>query len=263
MPWKPSPPWSSLHRALTGPGERALRDNEPEVRMRLLPEPVEQRVLPNSKLAETAQEHSFQRRINQSRMNTFSVKLFTTIIGLLAFSHSLHATPQVGDKLVIEDHVVYVHYFALNEEYDAKIRKIESERDYYISSTANHDGFYAALELKDRKLYLTHLWIDGSTGSNRGRQPVPLSTDGNSPAVFAEWFSGDLIHYHGQQLGYTHERSRMVVMTFKHGVLMKMKDIPVTLIWESQDHPDEPSITPNPESEIDGKPIQELQESPK
>ena len=144
---------------------------------------------------------------------------------LILSALSLHATPQAGDSLVLaKGKKVWVHNFALSAPADKKLDTWKDAKGYSgVSSTANYDGFYASLELREGKLFLTKLEVDAHS-EKRGffEDEVPLSDIfGQKDAVPADWFSGELWEFFGEAKGYTHYKSDARIYRIEKGHLVK------------------------------------------
>jgi len=188
-----------------------------------------------------------------------SIYLYFTL--LLISLVTLKATPQIPDKLNIGDQVIYVHGFEVNKETRKRMKQAESKhsKDYMRTSSANHRGFRATLELKNSRLFLRELRIKVYSkeereaykavseydhknltdkersevkelikiAQNAGIISIPiadLEKDG-----LASWFSGELIYYHGKPLSYnyTHRLSQARVLTFSDGHLVSDEEIKI------------------------------------
>ncbi|MFT3830245.1 MAG: hypothetical protein QM691_11140 [Opitutaceae bacterium] len=126
------------------------------------------------------------------------------------------ATIQTADILHVGNKTYMVHGLALPDELRTKIeethREMGEQRRVWSS---NWDGFYATLELRDSRLYLTALEIDWIGAA---RKPIVL---GRANALFCAWFSGELLDV---KLG-KHGRNilRRDIFFFKDGVLVRTK----------------------------------------
>lgn len=92
-----------------------------------------------------------------------------TILGLLlvsALAMPLHATPQEGDPLLLKDGTTrFVHNFRISRSAAKKLNAWKAKSgNSGNTSTANFDGFYAKLEIKDDKLFLTKVEVDAPPG---------------------------------------------------------------------------------------------------
>ena len=156
------------------------------------------------------------------------MKLFARLVPLLFIAMPLHATPQAGDQLIVEDGTKKsVHNFDLSKTAEKKLDAWKKNKGYSgVTSTANYDGFYVNLQIKDSKLLLTKLEVDAhSYWRGFFHADVPLSAifDGKGP-VAADWFTGELWEFFGDSEGYTHVKSHVRVFVFKNGRLVKTKE---------------------------------------
>ena len=88
-------------------------------------------------------------------------------------------------------------------------------------------GIYAALVITNKALYLDKLWMGTPVSSPKiknGLHPIPLKKPDDEPYLLASWFTGELRHYHGEPLGYTHQRTNVRVLCFKNGKLVSVRD---------------------------------------
>jgi hypothetical protein len=153
------------------------------------------------------------------------MKALHVIVLFICCVASLHATPQSADSLTTEDgQKRWVHLFALSETAEKALDSWKDQKGYGgVSSTANYDGLYASLTLKEKKLYLTALAVDAHSkqkGFFRDEVPLAKVFSSKSP-IFTDWFTGDLREYYGESEGYTHVKSNVRIFTFKKGVLIK------------------------------------------
>lgn len=144
-----------------------------------------------------------------------------TLIAFLAFvfCHSMHATPQVGDKLVIEEKVLSVYMFKLSDELRALVEEQRTRGSRRLVRSNNWDGFYADLELREDKLYLSRLLADCPAEEGHegiAKKVIPLGDE----AVFTSWFSGEL-----RSITYGEGRTieRTAHFFFENGVLVDKK----------------------------------------
>jgi hypothetical protein len=157
-------------------------------------------------------------------------KMKTLLISFIIFlsALSLRATPQAGDQLALEkDKKVWIHKFTLSEAADKKLDDWKEAKGYSgVSSTANYDGFYASLELREGKLFLTKLSVDAhSEKIGFFEAEVPLSEIfAKKDAVPADWFSGELWEFYGESKGYTHFKSDVRIYVIEKGRLVETKE---------------------------------------
>ena len=78
---------------------------------------------------------------------------------------------------------------------------------YKTSSSANGDGFYAKLELREEHLYLPELAIGWYDGTDSTVLAIELK---NEEGIFCDWFSGEL-----QDVTYGKQLSRTKIVSFK------------------------------------------------
>lgn len=126
-----------------------------------------------------------------------------------------------------KDKKVWVHNFTLSDAADKKLDAWKDARGYRgVSSTANYDGFYASLELREGKLFLTKLEVDAHSekkGFFAAEVPLP-DIFGKKDAVPADWFSGELLEFFGESKGYTHFKSDVRIYVIKKGRLVETKE---------------------------------------
>lgn len=132
---------------------------------------------------------------------------------------------RAGDSLTTEDgQKRWVHHFELSQTAEKALDSWKDQKGYGgVSSTANYDGFYASLTLKERKLYLIALAVDAHS-KKKGffHDDVPLAEIFRSKSpIFTDWFTGDLHEYYGESQGYTHVKSNVRIFSYKKGVLIK------------------------------------------
>lgn len=143
---------------------------------------------------------------------------------------ALHATPQVGDELILEDGTkTCVHSFKLSKAINKKIDAWKEKKGYSsATSTANYDGFYVNLQIKSDELFVTGIRVDVHA-EEKGYfdAEVPLSSIfGENGPIAAEWFTGELRECVGESLifGHTQVISDPRIYDFKKGRLVGMKE---------------------------------------
>jgi len=186
-----------------------------------------------------------------------SIYLYFTL--LLLSIVVLKATPQRPDKLNLGDEVIYVHGFDVNQSIRKRMEQAEAKHGngYMRTSTANHRGFIANLELKNGKLFLKEVKIkvhskeESEANKKISKYDLKNLTDFEKTRVkelikvtqnagvisisladiekegLANWFTGKLIYYHGKPLSYTytHRLSQARVITFTNGLLVKDEEV--------------------------------------
>ncbi len=155
-------------------------------------------------------------------MKSNHVVIVLALFGLVSLSH---ATTQIGDIFVAADETHSVYMFELSAELKQKIEEKRSTQKTRVSSSANWDGFYANLELRDDQLYLTHLSIDWREDEEFVKLPIELS---NESGVFCDWFTGEL---RDVTLGKKRRILKVVHFYFEDGVF-KDKKIRRKLPWK-------------------------------
>ncbi len=187
--------------------------------------------------------------------------LLTIFYSLSFFALQLYATPQIPDKLDIGPERLSVHGFMVNDLLKKQMDKAETKHGsgYSLSSSANHRGFVATLEVKGDKLFLKTLQIEvySEERNNALKELSEIHSKGlkdkfkdrvqelynviqeagiiKIPLGFmqnrghADWFSGELYHYYGKPLSYryTHRLSQVRILTFSQGNLVSDKNISV------------------------------------
>jgi hypothetical protein len=153
-----------------------------------------------------------------------------TLLGafvLVLSTLSLLATPQAGDQLVLKKgSKVWVHHFNLSDAASKKLDDWKKKKGYSgVSSTANYDGYYASLELREGKLFLTKLEVDAHSDTiGFFDAEVPLSDIFGKNDVSADWFSGELLEFFGESEGYTHYKSDVRIYVIDKGRLVETKE---------------------------------------
>jgi len=107
--------------------------------------------------------------------------------------------------------------FKLSDELKERIEEFRSSTDGWFTTSANWDGFYANLELRDEKLYLTRLSIDWSENDTFTTKDIDLERPNG---VFCDWFSGELREV---KMGKQRRIKKVVHMYFKEGVFTEMR----------------------------------------
>lgn len=125
------------------------------------------------------------------------MKTILAIFTSLLLAMPIQATPQVGDQLILNDGTKKrIHNFTLNDAAKEKLDTWKEKKGYSgVSSTGNHDGFYANLQIKGTKLSVK------AYSDKKGffYADVPLSLIfGRKSAIAADWFSGGLWEFFGE-----------------------------------------------------------------
>lgn len=129
------------------------------------------------------------------------------------------ATIQATDSLALGDRAVQVYGFRLSAELTLKIEQVREESRIRVADSGNWDGFYAALALKEKDLYLVRLVIDWPADQrDQRKRPVPLGLSGDDE-IPCTWFSGDLrgILGGGTKILRWRTSYKYVRYTFDHG----------------------------------------------
>lgn len=153
--------------------------------------------------------------------------MLSRLVTLLLFTMPLHATPQAGDQLILENGTKKsVHNFDLGKTAEKKLDAWKVKKGYSgVSSTANYDGFYATLQIKDGKLLLTKIEVDAHSdwkGFFHAEVPISAIFDGKGP-IAADWFTGELWEFFGDREGYTPFKSHVRIYVFTKGRLVGTK----------------------------------------
>ncbi len=155
--------------------------------------------------------------------------LCALLIFFLVSSIPLHATPQVGDRLTLEDGTVLsVYGLQYPENALKKLREWldRPENSKYVNS-ANWKGYFVDLSIREKKLHVDRIYVGGMTRPRDDEPEKEASLReifGRDAPVLADWFSAELVYYHGERLGYTHVMDQMRVFTFKKGVLQSVEE---------------------------------------
>jgi hypothetical protein len=145
----------------------------------------------------------------------------TGLLLFLVLLTSANATVQVGDPLHVEGRTHYVVWFKLSPALMDQIEKMKAPLgEATIINSSNWDGFYATLEVRNTRLFLTSLAIDWHDGRGFTTKSIELnSTEG----IFCSWFSGELVEFHfGKSLS-PQITTRKDHFYFKNGVLTGQK----------------------------------------
>lgn len=139
----------------------------------------------------------------------------------LVLAATAFGTPQAGDTLIVRGERHRVHGFELPP---ASLHRLatwrQKTREEKVWSN-NWKGYFATLKIVDDALFLEHVEIDRGPGL----LAVPLWVLFDSPttSVRAAWFTGELVEYLGDPVGYTHTTHRVRVYRFKKGALAGVK----------------------------------------
>jgi hypothetical protein len=151
------------------------------------------------------------------------------LFAFFVFPMSLHATPQEGDQLILQDGTKKsVHFFRLSKSAIKKIDTWKKKKGYgTVVSTANYDGFYVTLQLEKDTLFITNISVDAHSEENGFFvAEVPLSRifDKNGP-IAADWFTGELREFFGElTFIYSHVTPDVRIYTFNKGRLVEVKE---------------------------------------
>ncbi|MDQ8188549.1 hypothetical protein [Pelagicoccus sp. SDUM812002] len=144
-------------------------------------------------------------------------RLIASLLPSLVFCCVSIATPQARDELLIGSKTRHVLMFKLSAELEERIEELNSSTNGRVTSSANWDGFYANLELREEKLYLTRLSIDWSEDGTFTTKVIDLESPNG---VFCDWFSGELREV---KMGKQRRIKKIVHMYFQGGVLTEIE----------------------------------------
>ena len=152
------------------------------------------------------------------------------ILSLLAllyvFAVPSHATEQIAYPLMINGNVHYTEGFYLSKEMTANLKHFRKEHKIARNS-ANWNGFYAKLSVRENKLFATYLHIDMPQIVRTKAYPAPSEIFGVSiPAdgLFADWFSGALDEPFGE-LDNLKFHKYVRIFIFENGCLVTIKEV--------------------------------------
>jgi hypothetical protein len=157
------------------------------------------------------------------------MKFIFLIVVFFLFPVPLHATPQEGDQLLLQDGTkTYVHFFRLENSAIKKIDTWKKKNGYSnVVSTSNYDGFYVTLRIEKDRLFITNLSVDvHSEAKGFFVAEVPLSQIfGKNGPVAADWFTGELREFLGEMTFlYAHVTPDVRIYCFKKGRLVAVKE---------------------------------------
>lgn len=150
------------------------------------------------------------------------------LITLFCFPCLAAATGQKPDNMTYRGEIYPVHGFQLTKQMQNNLEKYHTtSKCAVIFSSANWNGFYAELSLRDNQLYLINLSTDWDKRISKNCSPptvhevfgVSLPADG----LFAGWFNGKLVNPYGECTDLTCSQYRLFY--FKRGILMKIEKL--------------------------------------
>ena len=138
------------------------------------------------------------------------------LIGLL---FRANATPQQADRLFVDGKCKNVYTMSFEEGIMEKLNSIKKPE-----MSSNWRGYTVDLELKKRMLWVKAVWIPTiDENGDVSKHAVSLRELFGKKAVKANWFSGEIVHYYGKRIGYTHAKEKVEVYYFKSGVLINTR----------------------------------------
>lgn len=150
-------------------------------------------------------------------MNLVVRRSFCMLVLILALGSNSHATPQIGDTLVIGKKRKTVQSFGLLPV-DVRLKVLKLNDGF---NTANLKGFTAEMTLKNRRLEITKILV----GQGASAKDIPLKElfDKDGP-IRATWFNGVLIEYFGKPVGFLGAKEKVRLFRFEKGVLVETKE---------------------------------------